>query len=42
MRQTAFLKYILTYAILQLTAAAHSSWVESDFSDMQEFDQAWV
>ena len=37
-----FLKYTDLCNILQLTAAAHSEIGGISFSDMQEFDQAWV
>lgn len=37
-----FLKYTDLCNILQLTAAAHSELGGISFSDMQEFDQAWV
>lgn len=37
-----FLKYTDLCNILQLTAAAHSEVGGISFSDMQEFDQAWV
>jgi acyl-ACP thioesterase len=37
-----FLKYTDLCNLLQLTAAAHSELGGISFSDMQEFDQAWV
>jgi len=37
-----YLKYTELCNILQLTAAAHSEIGGISFSDMQEFDQAWV
>ena len=37
-----FLKYTDLCNILQLTAAAHSEIGGISFTDMQEFDQAWV
>lgn len=37
-----FLKYTDLCAILQLTAAAHSETGGISFTDMQEYDQAWV
>lgn len=37
-----YLKYTDLCNILQLTAAAHSELGGISFSDMQEFDQAWV
>jgi medium-chain acyl-[acyl-carrier-protein] hydrolase len=37
-----YLKYTDLCNILQLTAAAHSDMGGISFSDMQEFDQAWV
>ena len=39
---TGFLKYTDLCNILQLTAAAHSEVGGISFSDMQEFNQAWV
>ena len=37
-----FLKYTDLCNVLQLTAAAHSEIGGVSFTDMQEFDQAWV
>ncbi|MDG2431818.1 acyl-ACP thioesterase domain-containing protein [Flavobacterium sp.] len=39
---SGYLKYTDLCNILQLTAAAHSDVGGISFSDMQEFDQAWV
>jgi hypothetical protein len=37
-----YLKYTDLCNILQLTAASHSDMGGISFSDMQEFNQAWV